>query len=391
MDLVLDPQACLPADHRDAALVGRVWRPELDGPSVVALRHGRAIDVTAAAATMTDLINHDDPVALARETDGEDLGAVEAIVANAAWDRRDPARPWLIAPNDLQAIKAAGVTFVESMLERVIEEQAEGDAGQADSIRATINTEIGSDLSAVVPGSPEAARLKQALIDRGLWSQYLEVGIGPDAEVFTKAPPMSAVGLGAEVGLHPRSDWNNPEPEVVLVLDARGRIAGATLGNDVNLRDFEGRSALLLGRAKDNNGSCAIGPLIRLIDDNFSLDGVRGAELSMKVEGDDGFVLDGTSSMSKISRDIEDLAGQTLSPVHQYPDGAVLFTGTMFSPVKDRDAPGAGFTHKLGDIVTISSPRLGALINRVNRSDKIPPWTFGSAALMANLAKRGLL
>jgi fumarylacetoacetate (FAA) hydrolase family protein len=391
MDLVLDPQACLPADHRDAALVGRVWRPELDGPSVVALRHGRAIDVTAAAATMTDLINHDDPVALARETDGEDLGAVEAIVANAAWDRRDPARPWLIAPNDLQAIKAAGVTFVESMLERVIEEQAEGDAGQADSIRATINTEIGSDLSAVVPGSPEAARLKQALIDRGLWSQYLEVGIGPDAEVFTKAPPMSAVGLGAEVGLHPRSDWNNPEPEVVLVLDARGRIAGATLGNDVNLRDFEGRSALLLGRAKDNNGSCAIGPLIRLIDDTYTLDAVRGAELTMKVEGDDGFVLDGTSSMSKISRDIEDLAGQTLSPVHQYPDGAVLFTGTMFSPIKDRAAPGAGFTHKLGDIVTISSPRLGALINRVNRSDKIPPWTFGSAALMANLAKRGLL
>ena len=293
MDLVLDPQACLPVDQGDATLVGRVWRPDLEGPSVVALRHGRAIDVTAAATTMTNLINHDDPVALARSADGEDLGAVEALVANAACDRREASRPWLIAPNDLQAIKAAGVTFVESMLERVIEEQAEGDAGQADSIRATINAEIGSDLSAVVPGSPEAARLKQALIDRGLWSQYLEVGIGPDAEVFTKAPPMSAVGLGAEVGLHPRSDWNNPEPEVVLVLDARGRIAGATLGNDVNLRDFEGRSALLLGRAKDNNGSCAIGPLIRLIDDNYTLDAVRGAELTMKVEGDDGFVLDG--------------------------------------------------------------------------------------------------
>ncbi len=391
MDLVLDPQACLPVDQGDATLVGRVWRPDLEGPSVVVLRHGRAIDVTAAATTMTNLINHDDPVALARSAEGEDLGAIEALVANSACDRREASRPWLIAPNDLQAIKAAGVTFVESMLERVIEEQAEGDAGQADSIRATINAEIGSDLSAVVPGSPEAARLKQALIDRGLWSQYLEVGIGPDAEVFTKAPPMSAVGLGAEVGLHPRSDWNNPEPEVVLVLDARGRIAGATLGNDVNLRDFEGRSALLLGRAKDNNGSCAIGPLIRLIDDGYTLDAVRGAELTMKVEGDDGFVLDGTSSMSKISRDIEDLAGQTLSSVHQYPDGAVLFTGTMFSPIKDRDAPGAGFTHKMGDIVTISSPRLGALINRVNRSDQIPPWTFGSAALMANLAQRGLL
>ena len=391
MDLVLDPQACLPDDHRDATLVGRVWRPDLDGPSVVALRAGRAIDVTAAAATMTNLINHDDPVALARSAEGEDLGPVEALVANSACDRRDPARPWLIAPNDLQAIKAAGVTFVESMLERVIEEQAEGDPGQADSIRRTINAEIGSDLSAVVPGSPEAARLKQALIDRGLWSQYLEVGIGPDAEVFTKAPPMSAVGLGAEVGLHPRSDWNNPEPEVVLVLDARGRIAGATLGNDVNLRDFEGRSALLLGRAKDNNGSCAIGPLIRLIDDGYDLDAVRGAELAMKVEGDDGFILQGSSSMSRISRDIADLAGQTLSAVHQYPDGAVLFTGTMFSPIKDRDAPGAGFTHKLGDLVTISSPRLGSLINRVNLSDKIPRWTFGSAALMANLAKRGLL
>jgi fumarylacetoacetate (FAA) hydrolase family protein len=277
------------------------------------------------------------------------------------------------------------------MLERVIEEQAKGDPARAEGLRAEIVAAIGRDLAAVVPGSPEAMRLKDLLIERGMWSQYLEVGIGPDAEVFTKAPPMSAVGCGAEVGLHPMSSWNNPEPEVVLVLNARGEIVGATLGNDVNLRDVEGRSALLLGRAKDNNASCAVGPFIRLLEPGFDLNALKSTVVALRVEGTDGFLLEGESSLGRISRDITDLAGQTLSANHQYPDGALLFTGTMFAPTQDRDSPGGGFTHKLGDIVTISSPALGALINRVTTSDRAVPWTFGSGALMRNLAARGLL
>jgi len=393
MKLTLDPQTTLPEDTATATLVGRAWRPEVAGPSVVVLRDDHLIDVTAATPTITEMINAEDPAARAHEaaTAGEDLGPAAAIITNSAVDSRDETLPWLLAPLDLSAIKAAGVTFVESLLERVIEERAEGDPAAAEGVRRDINQAIGADLATVVPGSPEAARLKQALIERGLWSQYLEVGIGPDIEVFTKAQPMSAVGAGAEIGLHPASVWNNPEPEIVLILGAAGRIVGATLGNDVNLRDFEGRSALLLGKAKDNNASCAIGPFLRLVDDGFDLDAIRAAEIALDVKGDDGFTLNGHSAMRQISRDIAEIAAQTLGPNHQYPDGAALFTGTAFAPTEDRERPGEGFTHKPGDLVTISSPRLGALVNRVTTSDRAAPWIFGAAALMRNLAARGVL
>ncbi len=391
MYLKLAAESVLPADANTATLVGRVWRPDRDGPSIVVLRDGELVDITGTEPTMTDLINAYAPAAIAHDADGEDLGPVAAIVANSASDARDPALPWLLAPVDLSALKAAGVTFVDSMLERVIEERAEGDPQEAEAIRKIIKGAIGADLAAIVPGSPEAARLKEALIERELWSQYLEVGIGPDAEIFTKAQPMSAVGTGAEIGLHPKSTWSNPEPEIVLILNASGAIVGASLGNDVNLRDFEGRSALLLSKAKDNNASCAIGPFIRLLDDGYGLDDIRKAEISLTVAGDDGFLLEGVSEVSRISRDIEDLAGQTLNATHQYPDGAALFTGTAFAPTKDRDTPGEGFTHKPGDLVTIASPKLGALVNRVTTSDKAPPWEFGTVALMRNLAGRGVL
>jgi fumarylacetoacetate (FAA) hydrolase family protein len=277
------------------------------------------------------------------------------------------------------------------MLERVIEEHTRGDPAKAEAVRQSLVAAIGDDLRSVRPGSPEAKRVKEELVKAGAWSQYLEVGIGPDAEIFTKAQPMSAVGLGAEIGIHPKSEWNNPEPEIVLVVNSRGETVGATLGNDVNLRDFEGRSALLLGKAKDNNASCAIGPFIRLFDDGFGIDDVRGCELAMKVRGTDGFTLEGSSSMSMISRDPLDLVSHAIGPNHQYPDGLVLFLGTMFAPTKDRFGPGQGFTHAVGDVVTISTPKLGALVNRVNHSDKIRPWTFGAGALMTNLARRGLL
>jgi fumarylacetoacetate (FAA) hydrolase family protein len=288
-------------------------------------------------------------------------------------------------------IKAAGVTFAASMLERVIEEQTRGDASRAVEVRSRVRALIGDDLAAIVPGSAQAMKLKALLIEQGLWSQYLEVGIGPDAEVFTKAPVLAAVGTGAEIGIHPKSEWNNPEPEVVLAVNSRGRIVGAALGNDVNLRDFEGRSALLLSKAKDNNASCAIGPFIRLFDKTFSLDDVRAQEVELLVEGDDGFVMRGSSSMKRISRDPQDLAEQTLNDNHQYPDGFMLFLGTLFAPTEDRGAPGQGFTHRVGDSVTIRSAQLGALRNRVNTSDKVRPWRFGLRALMANLAARGLL
>ncbi|MTH33482.1 fumarylacetoacetate hydrolase [Paracoccus limosus] len=359
---------------RDGIFVGRVWRPGL-GPCLVTLRGGAMIDITTRAVpTMRDLIELDDPVAHVAATPGEAVGDFT-----------------LLAPADLQAIKASGVTFAASMVERVIEEQAAGDPDAAEAIRARIGAAIGASLRGIKPGSPEAARVKEALLAEGLWSQYLEVGIGPDAEIFTKCQPMAAVGHGAQVGLHPISRWNNPEPEIVLAVDSRGRIKGATLGNDVNLRDVEGRSALLLGKAKDNNASCSIGPMIRLFDAGYTLDQVRQAELTLRVEGADGFVLDGASSMSQISRDPADLVAQMLGRHHQYPDGAMLFLGTLFAPTQDRGAKGQGFTHKPGDRVTISEPHLGALENTVRLSTECPEWRFGTAALMRNLAGRDLL
>ena len=382
----------LPVDLSDALLVGRVWRAgQINGPCVVVVRQGDVFDITAAAPTVADLLERDDVVAFARQVAGEALGPVAALIDNSLLAQPDQHAPRLLAPCDVQAIKACGVTFAVSLLERVIEEQAAGDATRADALRSALQLTIGADLSSMRPGSAAADKLKQELVKRGAWSQYMEVGIGPDAEVFSKSQPMSAVGFGADVGLHPDSHWNNPEPEIVLAVNSRASVVGATLGNDVNLRDIEGRSALLLGKSKDNNGSCAIGPFIRLFDQHFTLDTIRSAEVSLLIEGpDDGFKLAGVSLMREISRDPLDLVRQTSASHHQYPDGFMLFLGTMFSPIQDRDAVGAGFTHHLGDRVTIASAALGALVNHVQRSDAIPPWTFGVRALYRNLASRGL-
>ncbi|MDE0941612.1 MAG: fumarylacetoacetate hydrolase family protein [Alphaproteobacteria bacterium] len=386
----------LPEGGLQGCFVGRIWLPAGaegagGGPTPVLVTDDGVFDLSAISATLSGLLAMDDPATAAQRGKGAKLGDVAAILANSAYNSRDEGKPYFLAPSDLQALKACGVTFVRSMLERVIEEQAKGDPDRAVEIRKAIGEEIGQSLADVVPGSDEAARVKSMLMQRGLWSQYLEVGIGPDAEVFTKSQPMAAVGIGAEIGIHPKSTWNNPEPEVVLAIAPSGVIVGACLGNDVNLRDFEGRSALLLGKAKDNRASCAVGPFIRLFDDGFNLDHVRAMQVGLSVRGGDGFELQGQSSISEISRDLGDLAAYACGPHNQFPDGLLLFTGTMFAPTEDRDGPGQGFTHHLGDVVTISNPLLGSLSNQINHTDKIPPWTFGIGALMANLAARGLL
>ena len=374
----------MPNLPQTGTFVTRLWRPGI-GPALVLYRDCGLIDITSRETpTMRDLLERDDlPAYLATAT-----GPVLPLPTGL---EPAPDSLHLLSPADLQAIKACGVTFARSMIERVIEERAAGDASRADAIRARVTSAIGDSLRNLVPGSPEAADVKRLLQAEGLWSQYLEVGIGPDAEVFTKAPPMSSVGHGATVGLHPISKWNNPEPEVVLAVDSKGQIKGAALGNDVNLRDVEVRSALLLGKAKDNNAAAAIGPFIRILDDGFGIADVRQLELTLTVTGTDGFSLTGRSSMAEISRDPLDLVAQTIGRHHQYPDGFMLYCGTMFAPVQDRDGPGQGFTHHIGDTVTISTPSLGALTNVVRLSTQAPPWTFGTAALMRNLAGRGLI
>jgi len=387
----IDPNTILPLDHAEATLAGRIFRPDVGGPSVVACRPDGVYDISKTFATMSQLAAVPDPAKALRGVEGERIGSFAEVFANSAPDTRDQTRPWLLAPIDLQVIKAAGVTFATSIIERVIEERARGNPEAATAIRAEVLRVVGDDLSKLKPGSAQAMRLKDFLLAQNAWSQYLEVGIGPDAEIFTKAPVLSAVGSGMDAGLHPGSVWNNPEPEVVLVVSPEGSIAGATLGNDVNLRDFEGRSALLLSKAKDNNASCAIGPVVRFFDSGFTLDDVRKMDVFLTVEGEDGFTLEGSSSMSQISRDPTDLAAQALNRNHQYPDGFVLFLGTMFAPTKDRGDVGKGFTHRTGDRVTVASQRLGRLVNRMKRSDVCEPWTSGIAALMASLARRRLI
>lgn len=378
----LTPHEVLPEDGADAVLVGRVWIDGKNpGPRTVAVRDGDLHDLSRLAPTMSDLFERADPARDVREHEGEILGSLADALSKEA----------ILAPCDLQAIKAAGVTFAVSLLERVIEERAKGDADAAAHLRIELARAFGGSLKGLVPGSAAAREAKSVLVANGLWSQYLEVGIGPDAEIFTKAQPMSAVGPGAAIGLHPKSEWNNPEPEIVLAVSSRGKIVGAALGNDVNLRDFEGRSALLLSKAKDNNASCAIGPFVRLFDLRFTLDDVRKAEVSLRVEGTDQFVVEGVNSMREISRDPSDLVAATIGAEHQYPDGFMLFLGTMFVPAKDRLRAGHGFTHREGDVVRVHSPKLGTLVNIVTTSDKAAPWTFGARALMRSLSSRGLL
>lgn len=384
-------QKTLPDDLYAGTLVGRVWNPGSGGPSPVAIRADGVIDISSSFPTIRDLCEQPNPAATVNSLDGNRIGDLANVLANTDPLKRNEERPWFLAPVDLQTLKAAGVTFAVSMVERVIEERARGDFEVASQIRDQIVREVGIDLQDLKPGSEEARSLKKFLLSQGLWSQYLEVGIGPDAEIFTKAPTLSSVGTGVPVGVLGTSIWNNPEPEVVAIVQSSGVIVGAALGNDVNLRDVEGRSALLLPKAKDNNASCAIGPFIRLIDDTFDLNAIRSLSVTLEIRGVDGFYLSGTSEMSKISRDPVDLVAQLIGPHHQYPDGAALMLGTMFAPTVDRDVFGKGFTHKEGDIVRISADKLGSLVNKVQYCENCPPWDFGISALMRNLANRNLL
>jgi fumarylacetoacetate (FAA) hydrolase family protein len=392
MSTLCDPNSLLPGDAATATLVGRVHDPEEGGPSVVAIRHDQVVDLSALAPTMSELLDRTDLLDVVASATPRKAWQL-ADVLQATVDESDgPERVRFLSPIDLQVIKAAGVTFAKSMIERVIEERAKGDPTRAEQIRGQIDEAIGGAISGLQPGSADAERVKSILIEEGLWSQYLEVGIGPDPEIFTKAPVLSSVGAGAQIGVLERSTWNNPEPEVVLAVTSDGRPVGATLGNDVNLRDFEGRSALLLAEAKDNNGSCAIGPFIRLFDDRFDLDQVRGLVVDLEVTGpDDGYRLNEQSSVDQMSRGLEELVSHAIGDHHQYPDGFVLFTGTLFAPTQDRDQAGMGFTHHLGDVVTICTPALGALVNRVSTAEAAPDWTFGIRSLIANLSARGLL
>ncbi|MYR97722.1 MULTISPECIES: fumarylacetoacetate hydrolase family protein [unclassified Streptomyces] len=389
--LELTAGSTLPQDGTAGSLLARIWNPEVAGPSPAVVREDGVHDISGTFPTVSLLCEEEQPAAALREADGPRIGGLDELLAQTVRNPDDPSVARFLAPVDLQPVKAAGVTFAASMVERLIEERAKGDPAAAAGIRAELAEVLGGDLHGLRPGTPEAAEVKRRLVARGDWSQYLEVGIGPDAEIFTKALPLSAVGPGSRAGVLRESEWNNPEPEVALVVSSRGAIVGATLGNDINLRDYEGRSALLLPKAKDNNASCVLGPFIRLFDDTFGLDAIRSTTVRLEVYGRDGYVLCGKSSQGRSSRAPEDLVRQLMGEHHQYPDGVVLLLGTMFAPVNDRDEPGRGFTHHPGDVVRVSTPELGTLAHEIRYSQECAPWTYGVRVLMTGLARRGLL
>jgi fumarylacetoacetate (FAA) hydrolase family protein len=344
---------------------------------------------------MADLIERDDPAADVRAADAAGAWPLDDVLAATAAeaDRRRGAagpialeRPVLLSPVDLQVLKAAGVTFVQSLVERVIEERVGGDMSRAAEIREQLQQTLGGSVRELRPGSDEALGVLETMREQGLWSQYLEVGLGVHPEVFTKGPLLSSVGHGSDIGISSISSWNNPEPELALVIDRDGTAKGATLGNDANLRDIEGSSGLLLPLAKDNNAAAALGPFIRLFDGEFAFDDAAATTITMRIEGTDGFVLEATAPQSDISRPITELIEHTIGRRHQYPDGLVLFCGTPFAPIEDRDAPGMGFTHHDGDLVSISAPELGTLVNRVTPSEQAPVWDFGVRDLFRALA-----
>ncbi|SEB54649.1 Fumarylacetoacetate (FAA) hydrolase family protein [Paramicrobacterium humi] len=371
----------LPADAAAALLVGRVWDAATGGPRPVRVDGEDVYDLFPVAPTVAALLERPDPVADLLAVTGSPRWQLSELLA--ATFAEDQHRSQLLTPVDLQVVKACGVTFVDSMIERVIEERCAGDPTRAASIRQSLTTVLSAEIGDIEPGTVEADRVKHVLLKEGLWSQYLEVGLGPDPEVFTKAPVLASVGTGARIGVASFSDWNNPEPELVLIADSRGQARGCTLGNDVNLRDVEGRSALLLGMAKDNNASSAIGPFIRLFHDSFALEDAREERLQLRVTGAaDGYELVGENNVARLSRSFERLLSATHGDHHQYPDGFALYTGTLFAPVQDRGAPGEGFTHRLGDQVNISSEHLGALINEVGAAEQLPRWEFGIRSLM---------
>jgi fumarylacetoacetate (FAA) hydrolase family protein len=388
----IDLKSCYPQESEPSVLIGKIWDGgEQGGPCVVLIESEQVYDISSSWPILAELLNQTNLDKCLQKVEKKFIGSVFELLENTDPEIRDRNKPYFLAPCDFQSIKACGVTFTDSMLERLVDEHAQGDPDLANQFRDSLERDLRGDLSKIKPASPEAERIKKILLKKNLWSQYLEVGIGPDAEVFTKAQPMSAIGTGETLGIRSDSAWNNPEPEIVLVINSIGKIIGASLGNDVNLRDFEGRSALLLGKAKDNNAACVIGPFIRLFNHSFGLKDIRSAVVEVEVHGEDGFEMKASSNLSKISRDVEILASQTINPNHQYPDGLMLFTGTLFAPTQDRDSTGAGFTHKPGDVVSIYSPKLGKLVNRVNYCHKVPPWEFGTIALIRNLTKRRLL
>jgi len=500
-DSMMSVENTLPKDWKEGTFVGRVWRADVNGPSVVKLdNEGYLVDITTSFPTVSALCEQENPAEAVKAVTGERIGKLSDILATTARHTKKDDKPYLLSPIDLHAVKAAGVTFAESLVERVVEKMAGGDRdkalgirigvlsdiatilkkdgalqtlavlrqrydalqGQADNGEAlrTLGVEVAQLRSESInfketpPGSkpalqirdllimkfaafkideavhkyanddPAAAELVRAQLTRrfkqvtdavnsgkeegfsdatlkeirdflsglgtGAGKSYIEVGLGPKAEIFTKAQPMSSVGHGADAGYLEESKWNNPEPEVVLVTNSRKEIVGAALGNDVNHRDIEGMSELLLGECKDQNASCAVGPFIRLIDKtSFKQEDIDTMKVEVHVKGTDGFELYSDSSMEKISRKPEELVNQMFKQ-HQYPDGAVLFCGTMFSPVKDRDEPTKGFTHKVGDHVTIRSDKLGSLTNRMDYTQNVEPWIYGVGKLMQNLAERGV-
>jgi len=366
------PEFILPPKWEKGTFFGRAMVPGV-GASVVALNsHGNLIDITPFVVASSVLCNNPRMLEVLREAreHGENIGGIGEVLANT--NRSDNQVPYFLAPIDFQAAVGAGVTYINSWLERVVSAHP-----KLPDLRAQLIAIIGGDNLVVKPGSDTAQKVMEFLESMGIDDDYTKPAFGTHAEIFDKAMSCDAVGPGhismrtdaPKRGAPPTAVGS--ESELILIVNKNAKIVGYTVGNDFSAGGFENASHLYLPKAKHYDGSAGMSPLVRVPDESFTAENATSLNITLFVEGRDGFVLraarkegqvgllsPGRSySTGEISRPHTELADQALA-VNRHEFGRAVYCGAGYIPTMNREDPERPtkfneFTHRPGDTVSI--------------------------------------